>query len=213
MNESKVCKKCLQLKPLELYNKDKTRKDGYFPYCKSCTSLQAKTRYADNPEPAKQRASNWRINNPEKKKQNNQNWIESNREKHLEYQREWARNYRKDNPNYSRRNDPEYLQSWRKQNPDKARNQKLRRRAREANARSFLVTPKDISKILSNPCIYCKEYSYQTHIDHIIPISRGGEHRIGNLAAACAKCNTSKHSKFVSEWKLSKKKSGTVWKL
>lgn len=33
------------------------------------------------------------------------------------------------------------------------------------------------------------------HVDHIVPLSRGGAHRPSNLAAACAVCNGSKHNK------------------
>jgi 5-methylcytosine-specific restriction endonuclease McrA len=37
------------------------------------------------------------------------------------------------------------------------------------------------------------------HIDHIIPLSRGGRHSIGNLAPACAACNLKKGYKYLVE--------------
>ena len=37
------------------------------------------------------------------------------------------------------------------------------------------------------------------HVDHIMPLSKGGAHRPSNLAAACDKCNMSKHDKVPNE--------------
>jgi len=34
------------------------------------------------------------------------------------------------------------------------------------------------------------------HVDHIMPLSKGGAHRPSNLAVACDKCNRSKHAKL-----------------
>lgn len=37
------------------------------------------------------------------------------------------------------------------------------------------------------------------HVDHIVPLSRGGAHRPSNLAAACDECNRSKNAKLPKE--------------
>lgn len=37
-------------------------------------------------------------------------------------------------------------------------------------------------------------------IDHMIPLSRGGEHKPDNLVAACSFCNNSKNDRLVEEW-------------
>lgn len=39
----------------------------------------------------------------------------------------------------------------------------------------------------------------QRHVDHIIPLSKGGPHRPSNLAVACAKCNHRKYNKLPEE--------------
>lgn len=39
----------------------------------------------------------------------------------------------------------------------------------------------------------------ERHVDHIVPLSKGGEHSARNLAVACAKCNMSKKSKMPEE--------------
>jgi 5-methylcytosine-specific restriction endonuclease McrA len=51
-------------------------------------------------------------------------------------------------------------------------------------------------------CHYCgKQVSgSDCHIDHVIPLSRGGDHRVANMVFACPRCNESKGSKLLSEW-------------
>lgn len=42
MNDIKICTKCQEEKPLDQFNKDKTKKDGLRPICKICTGKQQK---------------------------------------------------------------------------------------------------------------------------------------------------------------------------
>jgi hypothetical protein len=39
------------------------------------------------------------------------------------------------------------------------------------------------------------------HIDHVVPLSRGGSNEIDNLAPACQECNLYKASMLVDEWR------------
>jgi 5-methylcytosine-specific restriction endonuclease McrA len=39
----------------------------------------------------------------------------------------------------------------------------------------------------------------ERHVDHIVPLAKGGEHSARNLAIACAKCNLSKNAKMPAE--------------
>lgn len=74
-----------------------------------------------------------------------------------------------------------------------------RRRARERNAKTFYITDKDLRRLKNSPCYLCGEKA--SHIDHIIPLSRGGTHGIGNLAAMCAYENMSKGNLFLVDFK------------
>ncbi|WP_306317623.1 MULTISPECIES: HNH endonuclease [unclassified Streptomyces] len=38
-------------------------------------------------------------------------------------------------------------------------------------------------------------------MDHVIPLSKGGRHAIGNLMPACMPCNMSKSASFLSVWR------------
>ena len=51
-------------------------------------------------------------------------------------------------------------------------------------------------------CYWCKHKfnPADCHTDHIIALSIGGAHEIGNLCISCVPCNKSKYSKSVSDW-------------
>lgn len=46
-------------------------------------------------------------------------------------------------------------------------------------------------------CVYCGDPS--EHIDHVIPLFRGGDNDIENLVAACKPCNRAKGTKLLEE--------------
>jgi 5-methylcytosine-specific restriction endonuclease McrA len=85
-------------------------------------------------------------------------------------------------------------------NRDLASDNRHTRRAKRYENGVFFIPRKELKKLYNSPCFYCGSLNKIT-IDHVIPISRGGTHGIGNLVAACAFCNGSKNSKFLIEWK------------
>lgn len=50
-------------------------------------------------------------------------------------------------------------------------------------------------------CTYCGVRGALLECDHIVPFSKGGGHEDENLTTACKKCNRSKNSKSVEEWR------------
>jgi 5-methylcytosine-specific restriction endonuclease McrA len=85
-------------------------------------------------------------------------------------------------------------------NLDKAKIKSSLRRTRLQKNPTFLVTKRDLEKMQSQLCAYCKKRQADS-IDHIIPVSRGGSHGIGNLVGCCRSCNSSKGTKTLMEWK------------
>lgn len=49
-------------------------------------------------------------------------------------------------------------------------------------------------------CNYCGVEVDSPHIDHVIPMARGGKSILENLTVACLRCNSSKGSKTPEEW-------------
>jgi 5-methylcytosine-specific restriction endonuclease McrA len=52
-------------------------------------------------------------------------------------------------------------------------------------------------------CAYCEVRAPLTQ-DHVVPVSRGGQHAIGNVVPACRSCNAKKKHRLLVEWRLSK---------
>lgn len=110
-----------------------------------------------------------------------------NKETLLSKQKEWRLN----NPDYekSRENHSEII-----------REKNRKRRARKKGAGIYLISQKELNQMYNLPCSYCGSNDDIT-IDHVMPLSRGGSHSIGNLVSCCRKCNLSKGSKTIMEWK------------
>ena len=73
---------------------------------------------------------------------------------------------------------------------------KANRRLREKRG---IITPDDTNEFLKNhhTCYWCnkqinKEDSRSYHLDHFVPLSKGGLNVIKNIVLSCAKCNLSK---------------------
>lgn len=148
----------------------------------------------ENQEHLKIQAADRRSKNKAQKALADKLWAAQNKEKVNANSRRW----REKNPERAR----QVGKASRARNPETQRNKTSRRRALVKNNGAFRVSKFEILSMLRRGCSYCGAVA--EHIDHIIPISRGGRHSIGNLTGACKSCNLSKGSKFIMEWKKGK---------
>ena len=169
--EYKECSRCKELKRLNEYRKDNSKWDGLHGFCKVCNAKIDRNTYAKNP----------------KRKY----------EKVLEYQKRTGliRKYKPYNP--------KYYSSEKSREKKRARD--LKRRALKKNADIYTEITYDvietIRKKYNYKCAYCGgDCSENYHIDHKIPLSRGGGNDIDNLALSCPKCNWSKNDKTDEEF-------------
>ena len=96
-----------------------------------------------------------------------------------------------------------YTAGYRAANPEAKSLWYHQRRTRKIGNGVFKVTPRDWRRMLERfgqACAYCGVVA-KLHQEHVIPISRGGRHSIGNLLPACARCNLSKHDRLLVEWR------------
>jgi 5-methylcytosine-specific restriction endonuclease McrA len=69
--------------------------------------------------------------------------------------------------------------------------------AAERDSISFTLMKRD-----GHGCFYCKKaLSSSFHIDHKVPVNRGGESELGNYVLACMQCNQEKHAKTIDEYR------------
>lgn len=105
--------------------------------------------------------------------------------------------------------------TWQRANPEKKRESANKRRAIKRNAIRAHINPRDWSRLVRryhNSCAYCGINSDAMQQDHIIPLSRGGHHTIGNVLPACPTCNQSKNARLLVEWRRTQRPLSTGYK-
>lgn len=94
---------------------------------------------------------------------------------------------------------------WQQRNPEKVRAYSHKRRALATNALGDKPLPSDLNSCLlerdGSDCQICDTAlgSLVPHIDHVIPLSRGGKHMMWNLRLTHASCNESKRDSLTEE--------------
>jgi len=54
--------------------------------------------------------------------------------------------------------------------------------------------------ISGGECVYCRTVTQDYHLEHIVPLSRGGSNSIENITTSCASCNIAKRDEAVLMW-------------
>lgn len=175
----KTCTTCKKSYQVSFFNKDKQKKDGLNPRCKSCSRA-------------------WHHKNKERVRDYQKEYYSDNREYHLER----ARNYRSENRDLVLSK----LKGWQLSNKNKTLEYKSKKKGEYAayarNRRSRIKgnggthTNKDILLILArqrNMCAICNARLDKYHVDHIYPIAKGGSNDPYNLQILCPPCNLSKN--------------------
>ena len=177
--QTKTCKSCNETLNISDFHKDKSKTDGLHPYCKKCKNSKDRDRYSKNPEKKKASVK--------------------------EYMKRTGEYYR-----YKPYN-PKYYSSDESKAKKRARD--LKRRVMIKGNGDFEITNiviKDILDSSSGKCAYCgKDCEGNYHIDHILPVSRGGSNDRENLCLSCPNCNWSKNDKTAEEfmeYRLNKRK-------
>lgn len=212
IEQSQKCTKCGEEYPatLEYWHRDNARKDGLRCYCKFCVREAHQHWYKTNFEKVRNKARHWYKTNSERARENGRRWRKANpekiREKVKHYQKIHPDRIREKNKRWYKANLKKARENGRrryKANSEKALVKNHKRRARKQQAGGSFSN-KDIQLMMINQrgrCWYCQcDIRDGYHIDHRIPLSRGGTNDPSNLVLACASCNLSKHNKLPHEW-------------
>lgn len=198
-SEFKKCNTCKQFKTIDSFSSNKSRKDGLSCRCKVCVNqhyLKNKEKIAeykkqyrkDNAEFLKESKSKYYYENKEKINAKNKiNW-HTNKDKYLEQHREYYKLNK------------ESIQSKNKEYRKTEIGKKVFKQARikrKALIRKAKIGNINIDKLLENKnCYWCGVDTIDNyHIDHYVPISKGGTHSQDNLVLSCPSCNLKKGSK------------------
>lgn len=191
---TKTCTLCLKEKPLEQFGKSGTLVSGEIKYqskCKCCLNEEARRLRKQDPERFRRATSKAHQSHREERLAKQRAWRESNKEK------EQAR-----------------VRTWAKENRAKRKKAALESVHRAVSDKT--VTSELIEQLYNQSnCTYCAELteSSQRVIDHIQPLSKGGQHSSINLAMCCRRCNNKKKDlplhEFIQRLALEKRQSST----
>lgn len=181
----KQCRRCNSQKPPSQFNADASRPDGLFPYCVDCKQAYQKKRreefrYVVYATPDEKRCSKCKEVKP-------------------------ASEFPPSTPG----NTKDGLYAWchkccaentrvqYAKNPDRFKDYNAKRRARKKE-----VTVEPVSRYLVwlkafRKCHICNKVVgfYAMHLDHVVPLCKGGEHSYANCRPAHAPCNLKKGTK------------------
>ena len=198
----KICNNCKVEKSLEDFRLKKER--GTYrtnSICKECESKQKKEYYLNNrstiiksrkeavvtPEAKEKRKkylSKYYKENKEEKKEKFQKYYKENREQLLKKASEYKKT---------------------KDGKVSSRASASKRRNASLDNDDGTITKHSLDTLLqiqNNQCFYCKKdlsllADREVHLDHYIPLSRGGAHSITNVVWSCSSCNLQKHNKIL----------------
>lgn len=98
----------------------------------------------------------------------------------------------------------EWQRKWRKTPRGKASGAAVRhnRRTRLSGISMTIDMVLELKADFDGFCPYCWDKIISGHVDHIVPVSRGGTNQRNNLAWVCAECNAQKGDKSLVEFRL-----------
>lgn len=172
-NGNRICNGCKLEKVLEDFPKNKKCKLGRERKCKKCLYKSRDTKERKSNQ--KRLAGQWHKDNREIDLKRKAEYYQENKERLQAYGRQHA-----------------------KDNPEIYRAARHRRRAAKRNNGNNDLTAIQIEWLFGqqNFCTYCDSKENLT-IDHILPISKGGQNTLANITIACMPCNNSKRAKIL----------------
>jgi len=217
----KLCAICGPMRgplSLDVFARDRGKKDGRRSYCKDCGNAQTRTYYQRHAQEQRQSKRAYREAHPEAVTQTLQRYYWANSEQRRADARAY---YHTHTEAYAARHKKRYAQeserlracsraywavhkeqvkarnkTWRASHPVHVRGYARKRRQRlYRTAGSHTETEwQGLCAAYSQRCLRCGRADVRLTRDHIIPLVRGGSDFIANIQPLCGPCNSTKHT-------------------
>jgi 5-methylcytosine-specific restriction endonuclease McrA len=199
---AKTCTQCGELKLLTEYSKNSAAKDKLRAACRICDAAARSKYRAENHDEHIAYNLKYYQDNKESERLRKKKWSADN----LEYTTAYSKEYHKKNKEAHNAASREYA----KNNRDKYNEADRRRRARKLNdGEAYSVTPYSELQVLAlygTDCHICNRpvdmsapravgrpgWETGLHIEHVIPLSKGGPDVLENVRPSHGYCNLSK---------------------
>ena len=195
--ERKVCTKCGRRRNVKFFVRQRAAADGLNPWCQDCRHENRVARYQRHRQ--EELADTMARRDPTTHRKYMRRYYAT----HVAVSKEYAKDYyrrHKDEPRFVRAN-RRRVAIWRAENPTRHRANCDVQRARRKQAPVVdkvdrrIVYDRDggICYLCNKPVAFAK-----MHMDHVTPLSKGGEHSYRNVRVAHAKCNLRKSNKILA---------------
>lgn len=174
----KTCLKCNEPRSLEDFWKNSGFADGRESTCKFCKNAQRREAYQENLD-----------ENREKARLQASEWYHANKDKAAAKRRRYEEK------------DPQKIKSmkraWKEANPDRVLDHDQIRRARKRGTQIEPISRRAVWERDEGICHLCGDPVpfEEMHLEHIVPLAKGGTHTCGNVAPSHADCNLKKGAK------------------
>lgn len=205
-----TCEQWLPATP-SFFSRNKNRPDGLQTLCKLCMSNYKKQHYKANKERISKQHKAYSATHKEQQRERMERYMATHREDYLSYHKEYYIDRRDQTleqmkHHYAMHNERIRARVRRYEKTPQgrrvARAHWHRYRAqKKANGGSY--TAQDIQSQYERQrgkCYWCHKKLVEYHIDHVMPLSRGGSNAPDNIVIACPLCNMQKHDKLPHEW-------------
>jgi 5-methylcytosine-specific restriction endonuclease McrA len=215
--DTKTCTKCGETKPRtpENYGRNSGAKDGLFHWCKACVRLREQERWVRDRDAMSAKNKEYYARDPEGQKARTKAYYADHAEERRAYARKWAaehperveenhRAYRVANAEKRKA----YNKKWRAEHPGYFVARARERDARLRGTSNELIRRLDVLERAGWKCALCgdaipADATWPSHefgtVDHIVPVSRGGEHTWDNVQAAHWICNHRKGARSLPD--------------
>lgn len=192
---TKTCSRCKQAQDRSCFYKDRHSKDGLCHQCKTCTKAHDVLYRQEHRERIKAYNAMYHASHRDERKEYKHRYYELNQE----HQRQKATDWRSKNRSRALHSSRDYIKVHREQY--NAHERKRRARKRMVGGTH---TADDVIRqgtVQQWRCWWCGESCQEKyHVDHLVPLSRGGHNGPDNIVIACPHCNLSKCDKMPDEW-------------